>query len=330
MMRSFPSTRLRRNRSDEWLRNLLREDYLHANDFILPLFVIEGNNKKEEIKTLPDVYRLSVDNILKNIEQAIKASINAVALFPVVPKELKTATAEEAYNADNLICRTIKAIKKEFPTEIGVISDVALDPYSLSGHDGLIYNNKIDNDKTLAVLNKQAAVLAAAGSDIIAPSDMMDGRVGSIRKTLDQENFQDVKILSYAVKYASNFYGPFRDAVGSKDNIKSQGKETYQMPFTASFDVIQEAELDLQEGADMIMVKPAMSYLDIIHLIKEKLNPNIFAYHVSGEYAYLKAAAEKGYLDYDKALYESMIACKRAGASAIFCYDAIHLAQLVA
>lgn len=326
-MRSFPTTRLRRNRTDKWLRDLLKEHYLTVNDLILPLFVKEGVKQKEAIITLPDIYRLSIDNILKEIEKAIKLGIKAVALFPVVEQSLKSHNAKEAYNKNNLICRCVREIKKKFPTEIGVITDVALDPYNVSGHDGVVVKGKVDNDSTLELLAKQALVLAEAGADIIAPSDMMDGRVGYIRNALDKNKFTDVKILAYSVKYASNFYGPFRDAVGSKGNLKEQSKETYQMSFTSSSDAVAEVELDLQEGADIIMVKPAMAYLDIINMIKTKFNVSIFAYHVSGEFSYLKAAAEKGYLDYDKTLYESLIACKRAGASAILCYDSIRLAS---
>ena len=324
-MRKFPTTRLRRNRTDQWLRALLQENYLTVNDLILPLFVTEGKKQKEAIKTLPDIYRLSIDNILKEVEIAVKLGIKAIALFPVVKQELKTSDVRESYNENNLICRCVKAIKKEFSDQIGIITDVALDPYNLSGHDGIIIDNKIDNDQTIALLAKQANTLAQAGADIIAPSDMMDGRIGYIRNELDKNFFQEVKILSYAVKFASNFYGPFRDAVGSKGNLKEQSKETYQMSYNSTSDIFAEVKLDLDEGADMIMVKPAMAYLDIIRLLKDKFAINLFTYHVSGEYAYLKAAAEKGYLDYYKTLYESLIACKRAGASAIFCYDSVNL-----
>ena len=324
-MRKFPTTRLRRNRTDQWLRDLLQENYLTVNDLILPLFVTEGEKQKEAIKTLPDIYRLSIDSILKEVEIAIKLGIKAIALFPVVKPELKTLDARESYNENNLICRCVKAIKKEFSDQIGIITDVALDPYNLSGHDGIIIDNKIDNDQTIDLLAKQANTLAQAGADIIAPSDMMDGRIGYIRNELDKNSFQEVKILSYAVKFASNFYGPFRDAVGSKGNLKEQSKETYQMSYNSTSDIFAEVKLDLDEGADMIMVKPAMAYLDIIRLLKDKFAINLFTYHVSGEYAYLKAAAEKGYLDYYKTLYESLIACKRAGASAIFCYDSVNL-----
>ena len=276
---------------------------------------------------MPDIYRFSIDNILKQVELAVNLGIKAVALFPVIPAQLKTLDAKEAYNENNLICRTIKAIKKEFPHQIGVIADVALDPYNLSGHDGLLIDGKIDNDKTIAILAKQAQILAAAGADIIAPSDMMDGRIGVIRNSLDKINYQEVKILSYAVKFASHFYGPFRDAVGSQDNLAKQGKETYQMSYDFSKDICHEVKLDLDEGADFIMVKPAMAYLDVISLLNSKFNLSLFTYHVSGEYASLKAAAKLGYLDYYNSLSETLLACKRAGADAIFCYDAINLAQ---
>jgi porphobilinogen synthase len=326
-MLKFPTTRLRRKRTDFWLRELLKDNYLNVNDLILPLFVTEGVGQKQVIKTLPDIYRFSIDNMLEQVDLAVNLGIRAIALFPVISTQLKSWDAKEAYNENNLICRVIKAIKKEFPDQIGVIADVALDPYNLSGHDGLLIDGKIDNDKTIEVLAKQAAVLAAAGADIVAPSDMMDGRVGKIRNELDKINYQEVKILSYAVKFASHFYGPFRDAVGSQSNLGDMSKETYQMSYELSTDMCAEVELDLAEGADFIMVKPAMAYLDVVQLLSSKFDLNLFTYHVSGEYASLKAAAQLGYLDYYNSLIESLLACKRAGASAIFCYDAINLAK---
>ena len=328
-MRSFPTTRLRRNRSDKWLRDLLAEYQLTSSDLVLPLFVMEGENNSEKIKTLPGIKRFTIDLLLKQVELAIKSGINAVALFPVVSQELKTESAEEAYNPNNLICRTVREIKKNFKDQIGIITDVALDPYNSLGHDGLVVGDKILNDETLEILAKQSLVLAEAGADIIAPSDMMDGRIGVIRKELDKSNFHDVKILSYAVKYSSNFYGPFRDAVGSQGNLAGASKDTYQMSYRNSSDIFAEIEMDINEGADFVMVKPAMAYLDIIKTVKNNFKIPIFAYQVSGEYAYLKAAAEKGYLNYNKTLIESLTACKRSGTNAILCYDAIHACSLI-
>ena len=327
MSRSFPQTRLRRNRTDSWLRELLKEHYLTVNDLVLPLFVQEGEKQKTAIKALPDIYRLSIDLLLAEIKLAIKYGIKAIALFPVIEEKFKTIDAREAYNHNNLICRAIKAIKAEYQDQIGIIADVALDPYNKLGHDGLVKNGKVLNDETIKILAKQALTLAAAGADIIAPSDMMDGRIGHIRAELDKANFTEVKILSYAVKFSSNFYGPFRDAVGSSENLNSANKDSYQMSFANSSEYLAEVELDVNEGADMIMVKPAISYLDVMQKVKEKFSIPVFAYHVSGEYAYLKAAAEKNYLDYDKTLVESLIACKRAGANAIFCYDSLNIAK---
>lgn len=327
MSRSFPQTRLRRNKTNLWLRELLREHYLTVNDLILPLFVQEGHNKTSKIPTLPNVKRLSLDLLLQEVGLAIKYGLKAIALFPVIADKYKTHDAREAYNQKNLICRAIKEIKQEYGEQIGIIADVALDPYNKSGHDGIVKNGKILNDETIKILAKQAVVLAQAGADIIAPSDMMDGRVGYIRQELDKAKFQEVKILSYAVKFASNFYGPFRDAVGSSKNLNNADKSSYQMSFANSHEYIAEVELDLNEGADLIMVKPAMTYLDVIKQVKNKFSVPIFAYHVSGEYACLKAAAEQNYLNYDQALYESLIACKRAGATAIFCYDSLNIAK---
>lgn len=329
MSRSFPQTRLRRNRSDFWLRELLQEHHLSVNDLILPLFVQEGNNKSSKIQSLPNIERLSIDLLLKKIALAIKYGIKAIALFPVIDEQLKTNDAKEAYNHNNLICRAIKAIKQEFNNQIGIIADVALDPYNKSGHDGICKNNVILNDKTIKILGKQAIALAKAGADIIAPSDMMDGRVGYIRSELDKANFKDTKILAYSVKFSSNFYGPFRDAVGSKKNLDKADKATYQMSFANKYEVLAEVELDINEGADMIMIKPATLYLDIIKQVKDNFSVPIFAYHVSGEYACLKAAAKQNYLDYDKILYESLISCKRAGATAIFCYDSLDIAKKI-
>ena len=325
-MKQFPTVRLRRNRSDKWLRNLLQDCYLHKNDFILPLFICEGKNQKQEIKTLPDIYRYSIDNLLKEIEEAIKLGINAVMLFPVIDQKLKTYDCKEAFNKNNLICLAIKEIKKNFLDEIGIIVDVALDPYNLSGHDGVLDSDKtINNDKTIEILAKQSLTLAEAGVDIIAPSDMMDGRVGFIRDVLDRRNYHNVKIMSYAVKFASNFYGSFRDAIGSKTNLADSSKETYQIPYSNSTNILTEVELDINEGADMIIIKPAISYLDIIQKVKNNFDINIITYQVSSEYAMLKLAGEKNFLNYDKAMLEQLIACKRAGANNIICYDTVNI-----
>ncbi len=327
-MQKFPTTRLRRNRSEQWLRNLLQDCYLTKNDFILPLFVCEGKNQKQEIRILPDIYRYSIDNILKQVEQAIKIGINAIMLFPVIDQRLKSNDCKESFFKNNLICATIKAIKKQFSNQIGIISDVALDPYNLSGHDGVLNEDAtINNDKTIEILAKQSLVLAEAGVDIVAPSDMMDGRIGFIRNSLDKKDFTNTKIMSYAVKFASNFYGSFRDAIGSKTNLAGASKETYQIPYSNSTDILSEVAMDIDEGADMIIIKPAISYLDIIKKIKDNFDTNIITYQVSSEYAMLKSASEKNYLNYDKAIIEQLIACKRAGANSIICYDSINVVK---
>jgi porphobilinogen synthase len=323
-MQQFPKTRLRRNRSDKWLRDLLHEHHIHAADLILPIFIQEGKKKKDPIKKLPDIYRYSIDLALEEVAIAKKLGIKAIAVFPVVEQSLKTKDAKESCNENNLICRAIKQIKQIHP-EIGIIADVALDPYNLDGHDGVVINSYVDNDKTLEILARQAVTLAKAGADIIAPSDMMDGRVGHLREALDKQDFINVKILAYSVKYLSSFYGPFRDAIGSDINLKDQDKSSYQMDFSNRDEAVAEVEMDINEGADMIIIKPALCYLDIIRSIKDKFNISIFAYQVSGEYAMLKAAGDSGYLDYKKVMFESLIACKRAGATAILCYDAINI-----
>ncbi len=327
-MRKYPQTRLRRNRDEKWLRDLLKEHYLTANDLILPIF-IHDKQGTEPIKTLPEVKRLDLEYAKQQIAQAVQLGIKAVALFPVVESELKTADAQEALNPNNLMARTLRALKKEFADEIGLIADIALDPYNSLGHDGLVQEDKILNDETIKILEQQAILMAESGADIVAPSDMMDGRIGCIRTMLDQHNFQSVKILSYAVKFASNFYGPFRDAVGSKGSLGKASKESYQLPFSTSFDCAAELEMDIAEGADLFMIKPALPYLDILKTLKDKYNVPFFAYQVSGEYAALKAAEKSGALDYQQTQLESLIACKRAGASAIFCYDALEIAEIL-
>ena len=323
---SYPSTRLRRNRQSPWCRNLISETELSVNDLIYPMFVTNGKKITENIKSLPSVKRYSIDIILKKIEEVKKLGIPAIALFPYVEKKLKTFDGKEALNKNNLICKAIKEIKKKFP-DLGLICDVALDPYTTHGHDGILRNNCIVNDETIEILSQQAIIQAEAGADIIAPSDMMDGRIGVIRDRLDNEGFGNTIILSYAAKFASNFYGPFRDAVGSSKSLGKTDKKTYQMNFQNSNEAIREVSMDINEGADMVMIKPALPYLDIISKVKRKFNIPIFAYQVSGEYSMLKHAEKENSLNYKKCLYESLISIKRAGASAIFCYGAIDIAK---
>lgn len=324
----FPEVRMRRNRAADWSRKLVAENRLSAEDLIWPVFIQEGVNKKTPINSMPGVFRMSPDVLVRELKSAEKLKIPAVALFPYIEQKLKSADAEEAINDDNLVCRTIKKIKKE-TENIGVICDVALDAYTTHGQDGLVIKGEVANDETVEVLSKQAISLAKAGCDIVAPSDMMDGRVGEIRKSLDKNNFKDVKILSYAAKYASNFYGPYRDAIGSAANLGKADKRTYQMDPANSDEAIREVMLDVYEGADMVMVKPGMPYLDVLKRVKDKFNIPVFAYQVSGEYSMIKAAAEKGWLDYNKAMYESLIAFKRAGATGVFTYAALEMAELL-
>jgi len=324
----FPRTRLRRNRQTSWCRNLISETQLSTNDLILPLFITEGTKIIENISSLPSLKRYSIDTVLKKIEEIKNLNIPAVALFPYIKKTLKTFDGKEAINKNNLICRAIREIKKNFP-EIGLICDVALDPYTSHGHDGILKKNYIANDETIEALSQQALIQAEAGADIIAPSDMMDGRIGVIRDRLDNEGFSKTIILSYAVKFASNFYGPFRDAIGSSKALGKTNKKTYQMDFKNSDEAIREVAMDINEGADMVMIKPALPYLDIISKIKQKFNIPIFAYQVSGEFSMLKFAEKEKVIDYKKCLYESLIAIKRSGASAIFCYGAIDIAKIL-
>ena len=322
----FPTTRLRRLRMKEFTRRLVAENNLSVDDLIWPVFVCEGNNIADKIESMPDVLRYSIDNVLRESEKAVNLKIPAIALFPQIDNSLKDDNGSQAIDENNLICRTIKSIKKSFP-ELGVICDVALDPYTSHGHDGLVINDTVDNDTTLETLEKQALVQVQAGCDIIAPSDMMDGRIGKIRKALDKSNFQNVQILSYAAKYASSFYGPFRDAVGSKKSLKGD-KKTYQMDFRNSDEALREVALDIKEGADMVMVKPGMPYLDIIKSIKEKFKIPVFAYQVSGEYSLISNAIKKKIVNED-AIYESLVAFKRAGANAIVSYYADQIDKII-
>tara|TARA_B100000427_G_scaffold145275_1_gene120861 strand:+ start:3832 stop:4845 length:1014 start_codon:yes stop_codon:yes gene_type:complete len=324
----FPRTRLRRNRQKTWCRDLVSETNLSSKDLILPLFVTEGTNIKKDIKSLPSIKRYSINNILKKVEEAKNHDIPAIALFPHIEEKLKTDSGKEALNKNNLICRTIKEIKKRFP-DIGIICDVALDPYTSHGHDGILKKNNIVNDETIEILSHQALNQAEAGADIIAPSDMMDGRIGLIRDRLDNEGYDQTIILSYAVKFASNFYGPFRDAIGS-NNLKNKiNKKTYQMDFRNSKESLREVAMDINEGADIIMVKPALPYIDLINNIKKKFNIPIFAYQVSGEFSMLKLAEKEKIIDYKECLYESLTSIKRSGASGIFCYGAIDISKYI-
>jgi porphobilinogen synthase len=315
----FPSTRLRRNRKSEWSRRLINDTYLDKSDFILPVFVCEGKNKKQEIKSMPGIFRYSIDRLDEIISRSSKNEIPAVAIFPLIENSKKNNKGTEALNKNNVVCNAIHQVKK-LNKNIGVMCDVALDPYTSHGHDGLIINNEIDNDETNKVLIKQALIQAQAGCDIIAPSDMMDGRIGLIRNALEKNKFINVQILSYAVKYASNFYSPFRDAVGTSSTLKSD-KKTYQMDYKNSDEALLEVKLDLDEGADFVMVKPALAYLDIIYKIKQKFNVPVFAYNVSGEYSLIKNGI-KSSLAKEDIILEVIYSFKRAGANAIVSYFA--------
>jgi len=319
------SVRMRRNRRSEWARRMVREHVLTTDDLIWPMFVMDGTNARTPVPSMPGVERLSVDEIAREAARAAKLNIPCIALFPYTDPKLRDETGSEALNPDNLVCRAIRAIKNEVP-EIGVLCDVALDPFTSHGHDGLLRDGVILNDETVAVLVKQALVQAEAGCDIIAPSDMMDGRVGAIRKTLDAAKFTDVSIMSYAAKYASAFYGPFRDAVGSAKTLTGD-KRTYQMDFGNSDEALREVALDIEEGADMIMVKPGLPYLDIAQRVKEIFGMPTFAYQVSGEYAMIMAAAQNGWLDGERAMIESLTAFKRAGCDGVLTYFAPRVAQ---
>ena len=321
----FPNTRLRRNRMKEFSRRLVAENKLSTDDLILPLFVCEGNNVEDPIQSMPGVSRYSIDKLLHKVEEAVRFSIPAIAIFPQIESSLKNAEGSLAFDENNLVCRSIKNIKKEF-SGIGIICDVALDPFTDHGHDGLVVNDKIDNDKTLDILEKQALVQVNAGCDVIAPSDMMDGRVGRIRTILDSNDFQDKLILSYAAKYASGFYGPFRDAIGSGSKLGKDGKLTYQMDPSNSDEALREVAFDINEGADMVMVKPGMPYLDIITKIKSEFRVPTFAYQVSGEYSMIRESINKGWLN-EKVIMESLLSFKRAGANGILTYFALEIAK---
>lgn len=319
------TVRPRRNRKAEWARRMVRENVLTTDDLIWPLFLIDGNNKREQVASMPGVERLSVDQAVREAERAVKLTIPCIALFPYTEPSLRDEEGSEATNPNNLVCQAVRAIKKEFP-EIGVLCDVALDPFTSHGHDGLISDGKILNDETVAVLVRQALVQAEAGCDIIAPSDMMDGRVAAIREGLDRSGLIDVQIMAYAAKYASAFYGPFRDAIGSAKTLTGD-KRTYQMDSANTDEALREVELDIAEGADMVMVKPGMPYLDVVRRVKDTFAMPTFAYQVSGEYAMIAAAANNGWLDGERAMMESLLAFKRAGADGVLSYFAPKAAE---
>lgn len=325
---SYPRVRMRRNRMHEFSRRLVSENNLTVDDLIYPIFITYGSNKKEKINSMPGIYRFSLDRLETEIKYISSLNIPAIAFFPQTENKLKTSDGREAVNKNNLVCEAIRISKKVNP-ELGIICDVALDPYTDHGHDGVIIDNHIDNDKTLEILCQQSLIQAEAGCNIIAPSDMMDGRVGLIRDTLDKNGFINVQIMSYAVKYASAFYGPFRDAVGSSINLSNKSKNSYQMDPKNSDEALREIELDLNEGADMVIVKPGMPYLDIIHKVREKFKVPTYAYQVSGEYSMIKGAIDKGWFDEEKIIFESLIAFKRAGCSGIITYFAPYVAEIL-
>ncbi|MDB3949808.1 porphobilinogen synthase [Candidatus Pelagibacter sp.] len=324
---NYPNLRLRRSRKNGWSRRLIQENSLSSSDFILPIFLIDGNNTKQSIKTMPDVFRYTIDKLGIIVDRAIKNKIPMVALFPYTNKTKKNKLGTEALNEDNLVCKAIKYIKKRYKNEIGIMCDVALDPYTSHGHDGLLKSDYVLNDETIEVLINQSLLQAEIGCDVLAPSDMMDGRIGKIRKALDKEGYEMIQILSYAVKYASSFYGPFRDAVGSKGLLKGN-KKNYQMDFRNTNEAIREVALDIKEGADMVMVKPGMPYLDIIRTIKDNFKIPVLAYQVSGEYSLLSCSIKSGLIDKQSVL-ESLISFKRAGANAIVSYYADRINNLI-
>ena len=320
----FPSTRLRRVRNSDWIRRLVSETELSTNNLIMPIFIKEGRNKIESVKSMPGIYRYTTDKLDKILIEIIKNNIPMIALFPQTPNNKKDTLGSEALNENNLVCKSIRYMKKKYKN-IGIMTDVALDPYTSHGHDGILLKNKIDNDKTLEILVKQSLLQAQMGSDVIAPSDMMDGRIGKIRKHLDKNDYKKTMILSYAVKYASSFYGPFRDAVGSKNKLKGD-KKTYQMDIRNSNEALREVGLDIKEGADFVMVKPGMPYLDIIKLIKDNFKIPVFSYQVSGEYSLIKNGIKNKILTEDSIL-ESLLSLKRAGSTAMVTYFALQVAK---
>ena len=323
----YPSLRLRRNRKSDWSRRLTSENNISSDDLILPIFLVEGKDKKITIKTMTDIYRYSVDKLSSVVDEAVNNRIPMIALFPHTKNKLKDRIGSEALNENNVVYKAIRYIKKRYKNEIGIMCDVALDPYTSHGHDGLLKKGKILNDETIEVLVKQSLLQAQMGCDVIAPSDMMDGRIGRIRKALDKNSYQDVQILSYAVKYASNFYEPFRDAVGAKNSLKGN-KKTYQMDFKNSQEALREVSLDIKEGADMVMVKPGLPYLDIIKIVKDNYKIPVIAYQVSGEYSII-ANGIKNRIINEKSIIETLISFKRAGANAIITYFANKISKII-
>ncbi len=326
---AFPRTRLRRPRRCEWSRRLVAENRLTVDDLIWPVFVTEGSGERQSIASMPGVERLSVDLLVEAAEGAARLGIPAIALFPSIDPALKTSDAREAVNPDNLVCRAVRAVKKAVPG-LGIVCDVALDPFNSDGHDGLVIDGYVANDESVAVLARMAVVQAEAGCDVVAPSDMMDGRIGAMRDALDAAGLDHVQLLSYAAKYASAFYGPFRDAVGSGSALKGGDKKTYQMDPANTEEALREVAIDIAEGADMVMVKPGLPYLDVVRRVKEAFGLPTFAYQVSGEYAMMRAAADNGWLDWNRVVLESLTAFKRAGADAILTYTAPEAARLLA
>jgi porphobilinogen synthase len=326
---AFPTVRLRRNRRDAWTRRLVAENTLSVDDLIWPIFVIEGSNEERPVASMPGQVRVTVDRVAKHVEQAAKLGVPAIAIFPATPPEAKDAEGTEALNANNLICRAARELKRAFP-DVGLVGDVALDPYTDHGHDGVIRETRtgdyVHNDDSVAILVRQALNQAEAGIDVIAPSDMMDGRIGAIRSALDAQGFIDTRIMSYAAKYASAFYGPFRDALGSGKALRGD-KKTYQMDPANSDEALREVALDLAEGADMVMVKPGMPYLDIVRRVKDRFAVPTFAYQVSGEYAMIMAAVQNGWIEHERAMMESLMGFKRAGANGVLTYFAVEAAQ---
>jgi len=325
---SFPQTRMRRNRQHEWSRRLIREHTVSTDDLIWPVFVQEGDNTKTPVASMPGVHRYTVDLLTDAVGQAKDLGIPAVAIFPVIPDRAKTPDAREAYNPENLVCRAIRAVNQNHPG-IGIISDVALDPFNSDGHDGIVRGDTVVNDETLVALCKQALVQAEAGCQVIAPSDMMDGRIGAIRAALDEAGHQDTLVMAYAAKFASGFYGPFRDALDSAGALKGASKATYQLDPANGDEAMREVALDIAEGADMVMVKPGLPYLDIVYRVKQRFGMPTYAYNVSGEYAMLAFAAQAGAIDRDKTMMEMLVGFKRAGADGILTYFAIDAARLL-
>ena len=323
----YPNLRMRRSRKEEWSRRLVRENTLSGSDFVLPIFLTDGKNKKQEIKLMKGVYRYSVDNLSVIIDRAIKNKIPMVALFPNTNIKLKDKSGSEALNENNLVSKAIVKIKKKYNNKIGIMCDVALDPYTTHGHDGILEKNEILNDKTIEILIKQSLLQAQMGCDVIAPSDMMDGRIGEIRKELDKNGYENIQLLSYAVKYSSSFYGPFRDAVGSKKALQGN-KKTYQMDYSNLNEALREVSIDIKEGADMVMVKPGLPYLDIIKAVKDNFKIPVLAYQVSGEYSLISSAINNKILN-KEAIYESLLSFKRAGANAIISYYADYLDKIL-